>query len=126
MKIIKERLSIYAIILFVIAAADLISTLIILSLGGGEANPFFNFILRHGGIEPFIFAKLATLLLIPFIDLSRLIKTPTIEWSGSKVIKLPRLGRLKSVPQKRIRTYFIASIICYLGVYTFFLVWVNF
>jgi len=95
----KEDLSLGAIILFCICAADLISTSIILSLGGGELNPLFNFIFNKGGIGLFVVAKLSSTLLCIFI------------------IELSRTKELVSV--KRIRNYYLGCIILYLGIYAY-------
>lgn len=101
-----------AIFLFAICAADLISTSIILSSGGGEANPFMRFILENGGIALITVIKLLWLFLT--ILLMELIRVGKI-----------RFGK-KLVFPKKIRRYYLVCIAIYILVYGIGFATVNF
>ena len=94
-----------AVALFAICIMDVISTSIVLELGGREFNPIMNFVLQQGGV-----------------GLMALVKLLTIVFA---VVPL-ELARAKSIiSQKRCRNYYLATILLYTGIYGFFFIVAN-
>ncbi len=95
-----------AVVLFAICLMDIISTSVVLQLGGREFNPIMNFVLKHGGIGLMTLVKLLTIIcaVVP------------LEWAKAKSI----------ISQKRHRNYYLTTIFLYAGVYGFFFMVANF
>ena len=105
-KLLSKRASIFALALFTICIMDTISTGIILQLGGKEFNPIMNFVIEHGGIGLMAVVKILTVIMA--------------------VIPL-ELARAKGIiSEKRYKSYYLATILLYLGIYGFFFVIANF
>jgi len=100
-----KRANIFALALFAVCVMDLISTAIILRLGGREFNPIMNFVLNLGGIGLMAAVKIltVTLAVIP------------LELAKTKGI----------ISEKRHRNYYLVVIFSYLGIYLFFFVVAN-
>ncbi len=95
-----------AVVLFAICIMDIISTSVVLQLGGREFNPIMELVLRLGGIYLLTLVKLFTITcaVVP------------LEWAKAKSI----------ISQKRHRNYYLATIFLYAGVYGFFFMVANF
>jgi len=83
------------IILLIINLIDVITTLVILGLGGSEANSIMNWFLQKGGIAFFLFIKVFIIILFIII----------MELASKKIF------------QKKIRNYYIITIVAYISIW---------
>ena len=101
----SEKIYLLVVVLFAICIMDIISTSIVLELGGREFNPVMNFVLKQGGIVLMILVKLLTIVF---------------------AVILLELARAKNmISQRRHRNYYLATIFLYVGIYTFFFIVAN-
>jgi hypothetical protein len=101
-----------AMVLFLICAADLLLTSVVLTFGGSESNPIMKAILEWGGISSLVLIKLLWLYMAIFL------------------MESARVGNIsfgkKTVLPQRIKKYYYVGIVAYILLFGVGLVVVNF